>query len=1405
MKTSHRSSYLRNTTAIAALCGGIVLLSLTVAAQTSGVWTGAGGDGLWTGDPANWFNNLVASGNGATADFSQLTLSANTTVHLDAALTIGNVIFGNTGATPIESWILDANGNPADILTLAGGSSTITVTNLGTGKVILTNVITGTSGFVKDGPGVLELDNADTFTGGTTINRGTLILGLNVTAGEQNTTDLYNLGSATGGPATLLVSMLGHNLSNPINLPTNAVGPLSLGNYGAQKADFFGNISLNGNNLIFTNGADNTSNSKFLVSDTVTGVGNITCINNSPAGNFTAGTLNNTGSVTLRGTSTLASSGFTLTFGANVSAINYAGAATVAAFSAPANPAGLTINSASTVALPEITLVKGLTNLSLNANSSGSITIGTVPATIGGWIQNSGTGTGPSVISAAIANSSAISNIFQNSATSPLILSAANTYTNAITVTSGSLLVNGSLSAGPAPLNVYSGGAMGGIGAIVRQIVIQPGGTLAPGTNVPTVVGTLTISSNLVLAGNLSFKLNKTGTALTNDYVKMTGAGTLTNLGTGTLTLTNIGTTAIVNGDKFYLFSGPVIGGAAITVVSPLGQFTNNLAVDGSVIAGNPAPTITAISPGVGSSSGGTTVTITGTGFSSTVGVTFGGSSGTLINVSGSTSISVETPAHVAGIVPVVVVNSDGQTATNSFTFAGVAAPVITSVSPTSGPTSGGTTVTVTGNDFLNGDTVEFGSHAPVAATIVNVTTLTAVSPANAGGCVNITVADANSQSAVLTNGFVYVPPIPAIWIAPNGGGDGLWTGDAGNWSNNIVANAADQTADFSQGDYVYQQSVHVDSTNVVAGDLIFGTTDTGEAVQWMVDNNGTPGNMLTLATATGTPTITVRDPLALGNSVVLDTVLGGTNGFILTGGGMLTLGNAGGTITNSLTGGITIANGTLFINNDSGDGKSTEALTLGSTNLGSSATLFLGGSAFPYPIILPAGAQGNLTIGGDEDGPYHAVISGPGINLNSNTLSFVAPPGSTGSSYFQNGVTGSGNLNLVQNGLGTVLNKGTFANTGVINLEGFGSGTFNLGTMSGISQLNYITTSATVAAPILEVSASGTTINSYSPFNLPVTGGITIGAGGDNLILNADNSGNILIAAVDYRLGGSIVNSGTGAGTTTISAGIFSNSGISNIIENSATSPLVLSGANYYPVPTLVSNGTLMINGPLVTSQKGSKITVSSGGVLSGTGGIANLVTIQPGGTLAPGTNDGMTIGTLTITNGNGFAGALSLSGNLLFKVNNSGSQLNDYVTGSTLLTNLAMGTLTIVNVGPALNLGDRFQLFSQPLINGNALTIAGPTSFINNLAVDGSITVGTASSTPPTGVASLQGYSLSVVWQGGAGQNCVVLSATNLAQPVTTWTPVATNMVDGSGLFTNLFPVSAGQPQQFYQLEIP
>ena len=80
---------------------------------------------------------------------------------------------------------------------------------------------------------------------------------------------------------------------------------------------------------------------------------------------------------------------------------------------------------------------------------------------------------------------------------------------------------------------------------------------------------------------------------------------------------------------------------------------------------------MTSIAPNSGTTAGGTTVTITGTGFLAGATVSLGGTAATGVTVVSSTSITATTPAHAAGAVSVVVTNTDAQSGTlnNGYTY----------------------------------------------------------------------------------------------------------------------------------------------------------------------------------------------------------------------------------------------------------------------------------------------------------------------------------------------------------------------------------------------------------------------------------------------------------------------------------------------------------------------------------------------------------------------------------------------------------------------------------------------------------------------------------------------------------------------------------------------------------------
>lgn len=190
---------------------------------------------------------------------------------------------------------------------------------------------------------------------------------------------------------------------------------------------------------------------------------------------------------------------------------------------------------------------------------------------------------------------------------------------------------------------------------------------------------------------------------------------------------------------------------------------------------GAAVPNLTNVSPAIGPLAGGTSLTLTGTNFASGATVAFvelpsndvfgtpSAKAGTSVVFVNATQLTVTTPsASAAGAVNVVVMNPDFQTATlaSGYTYSVAAPPpTVTAVSPNSGSTAGGTSVTITGTGFVATPSVTFGGANATSEVLVNSTTLTATTPARAAGLVNVVVTNPDAQSGTLTNGFAYLPP----------------------------------------------------------------------------------------------------------------------------------------------------------------------------------------------------------------------------------------------------------------------------------------------------------------------------------------------------------------------------------------------------------------------------------------------------------------------------------------------------------------------------------------------------------------------------------------------------------------------------------------------------------------------
>ena len=82
--------------------------------------------------------------------------------------------------------------------------------------------------------------------------------------------------------------------------------------------------------------------------------------------------------------------------------------------------------------------------------------------------------------------------------------------------------------------------------------------------------------------------------------------------------------------------------------------------------------------------------------------------------------------------------------------------PTVTAISPTSGGTAGGDSVTITGTHFMGaGITVLFDSDPATSVVVTNFTQIIADTPAHAAGAVNVIVTTIGG-SGTLTSGFTY-------------------------------------------------------------------------------------------------------------------------------------------------------------------------------------------------------------------------------------------------------------------------------------------------------------------------------------------------------------------------------------------------------------------------------------------------------------------------------------------------------------------------------------------------------------------------------------------------------------------------------------------------------------------------
>ncbi len=183
-----------------------------------------------------------------------------------------------------------------------------------------------------------------------------------------------------------------------------------------------------------------------------------------------------------------------------------------------------------------------------------------------------------------------------------------------------------------------------------------------------------------------------------------------------------------------------------------------------------PTPSVTSIEPAVGPAGGGTSVTITGQYIGEATAVQFGSNSATHIERISESTLKANAPAG-SGSVNVTVTTPFGTSAaTPADQFTYEESPSISAIAPASGPTEGGTAVTMTGTNLGSATGVDFGLTGALSVRVLSPTSIEAFAPPGAG-TVDVTITSPWGVSpTVPADRFTYVPPPSVTGLSPAAG-----------------------------------------------------------------------------------------------------------------------------------------------------------------------------------------------------------------------------------------------------------------------------------------------------------------------------------------------------------------------------------------------------------------------------------------------------------------------------------------------------------------------------------------------------------------------------------------------------------------------------------------------------------
>ncbi len=1325
-------------------------------------------------------NGVLEVGNGAaeSMDGGAITLNGGTLTTVGT----GSGAFGSFFINVNRSITANGSGNVisgTNVLGIASGVNLTLNTPLSTdvltvsGSIINSNGGT-TGGLIKAGNGTVTMSGANTYSGATTVNAGTLKLDFSL-AGAPATNILLSTGTVTlaggtlalqGKASTSNTQTLGGLILNAgysaISAASGASGSLTLA-LGAitRNAGGFINFTLPAAGSITTttvNGAGGfigtwaTVNGTDWAASGASGTNPITAYTGYTTVPVLGGTITNNSTSNVQLVDAGSTSG-NIVLGSSPTAINTLEQA------ATAN-AGTIATAGNTLSLTGILIGSGKQALTVGAVAGDGVLMA---ASAGGNIDLINNSTNTLTLNAVIANNTSASTLGV-SGTGVTILNAVNTYTGVTTIATGATLQIG--GAGQLASGTYAGnitdngslvyassanqtfsGALSGAGSLTKSgasvltlsginssytgSVVINAGTLALSTNT-TALGT---SNNITLGGNnaafdfgnsiaavgqLTVAGGITGaTVLTNSHVPSFAGiilnSPLTITPSGSAANRTVGFTAKITGN------GGGSGNDSLTwVFSGANSFfwEYDIAVVNDFV-GNvhiKSGTLNVQQLGSGNPGGNVLIPdasmlIIDSGSSFRYNNTAGAVVETIDGLSGGGTIDRNT-GFVAGLTLTINANNTSNEGNRIFT---------------------GNLLDMSAALTLGGiGTQEFRGASPTFNNGVNFNNGTLTLTNTSGWASNITIGASNSPTLLLNT---------------------LLATDAWTFSKNITGGSAN-TAVTKTG----SGTVTITGTNTYTG----GTTIAAGVLQ--LGSAGTTGTLPTGSAITDNGVLAFNRTNAVVQGIDFSSLsITGTGGIAQLGSGTLTL-----NVSNAYSGGTTLTAGVLAIGNNNALGSGTLTITGGSLDASTSGITLAnnpqkwsGNFGFVGTNSLNMGTGAvTLTTGVTISTTANTLTEGGAISTAGNALSYTG----TGNSALTlaGSVTGNGSL---------IINSG-----GTLNLSGtsFAFGGLALGTTSSAS-----TTS------VLNITSGTTTFNQRMGLGsangargmLNLSGG-TLTATGDFIVFAGNGGSNLTASGVINQTGG-VLNANTSGGVLLPWAG------------NAAYGAYMLSAG------TLTATSSWNVNNQNfdigLFSQSGGSATFSNALNINLNSGGAAIVDVS-GGTLTH-----TTAGNFMATAGSTSLGVLTVRGSGVvseqtgnFFVAAGGLGVVNVLSGGTLVVNRLQqntGTGTVNFDGGTLrafstNAGANF--FSGV---SNALVYGGGVTVDTNGT---SVTIGQALSAPTGFGIGTSGGTITIASGGGAGY--IAPPVVTFAAPASGRAATGVALLQGNGRVTGHFITSPG-----------